>query len=234
MIDITILALEVLTLFWVFQVMLERRTLYDDARGMGEGIVDNRKTISRYILLIENIVETKESNRPPAKRFDNPEDIIRSFNVPTDPIDAPKREDFTRPSLYATHLSNSLNYPSNVFIIDHEYQKNVTRSIKLVNRQFPCDTHLVTLRSQPDAIYSQFPSSSALMVLHRQGYDCAVHGKYTCDVRSFAKDFRFEFVNVKELELRSLTGLDGLGVVKSFGDIFVEPMSLKTINITLG
>lgn len=214
--------------------MVERRTLYDDARGMGEGVVDNRKTISKYILLIEDIVELKETNKLPARRFDNPDDVLRSFNVPTEHVDSPKHEEFSRPSLYANHLSNSLNYPSNVFIIDHEYQKNLTHSIKLLNRQFPCDTHLVTLRTQPDAIYSQFPSSSAFMVLHRQGYDCTVNGKYTCDVRSFAKDFRFEFVRVKELELKTLTGIDSFGIIKKFGDIFIEPMSLKTVNITFG
>lgn len=214
--------------------MLERRTLYDDSRGMGEGLVDNRKTVSRYVLLIEDIAESKESNKLPAKRFDNPEDVIRSFNVPTEPVDSPKREDFSRPSLYATHLSNSLNYPSNVFIIDHEHQSNVTRSIKLLNRPFPCDTHLMTLRTQPDAIYSQFPASSALMVLHRQGYDCVVNGKYFCDVHSFAKDFSFDFVKVKELEAKTLTGIDSLGVIRGFEDIFIEPMSLKTFNVTFG
>lgn len=214
--------------------MLERRTLYDDSRGMGEGLVDNRRTVSRYVLLIEDVAESKEANRPSAKRFDNPDDVIRSFNVPTEPEDSPKREDFSRPSLYASHLSNSLNYPSNVFIIDHEYQTNITRSLRLLNRPFPCDTHLMTLRTQPDAIYSQFPSSSALMVLHRQGYDCAVNGKYFCGVRNFAKDFSFEFVKIRELEAKTLTGIDSLGVVRGFEDIFVEPMSLKTFNVSFG
>lgn len=201
---------------------------------MGEGVVDNRRTVSRYTLLVEDIAESKEVNRPAARRFENPDEVLRSFNVPTEPVDTPKREDFSRPSLYASHLSNSLNYPSNVFIIDHEHQKNLTQSIRFSNVDFPCDTHLLTLRSQPDAIYSQFPASSALMVLHRQGYDCSVNGKYACDVHSFAKDFKFEFLKIKELESKRLTGIDSLGIVKSFGDIFVEPMSLKTVNITFG
>lgn len=214
--------------------MLERRTLYDDSRGMGEGLVDNRRTVSKYVLTIEDIVESKESSKQPAKRFDNPEDVIRSFNVPTEPIDSPKREDFSRPSLYATHLSNSLNYPSNVFIIDHEHLNNPIRSIKLMNRSFPCDTHLLTLRTQPDAIYSQFPSSSALMVLHRQGYDCSVNSKYVCGVHGFAKNLNFGFVKIKDIETKSLTGIDTLGVIMDLGDIFVEPMSLKTFNVTFG
>lgn len=214
--------------------MLERRTLYDDSRGMGEGLVDNRKTSSKYVLLIEDIAESKESDKPPAKRFENADDVIRSFNVPTEPVDAPKREDFSRPSLYASHLSNSLIYPSNVFIIDHEHQKNLSRSVTLINRAFPCDTHLMTLRTQPDAIYSQFPASSALMVLHRQGYDCVVNGKYFCDVHDFGKDFSFEFVKIREIERKTLTGIDSLGVVRGFEELYVEPMSLKTFNVSFG
>lgn len=35
------------------EVMVERRTFYDDARGMGEGVTDQKRTLGRYWLLLE-------------------------------------------------------------------------------------------------------------------------------------------------------------------------------------
>nr|XP_027220189.1 alpha-mannosidase 2x-like [Penaeus vannamei] len=36
------------------EVMVERRTFYDDARGMGEGVTDQKRTVGRYWLLVED------------------------------------------------------------------------------------------------------------------------------------------------------------------------------------
>ncbi|XP_050504122.1 alpha-mannosidase 2 [Diabrotica virgifera virgifera] len=222
------------------EVMLDRRTLYDDSRGMGEGLVDNRKTVSKYWLLVEDISQVKPDSKPQPKRFDNgddpytKEDVVRSFNLPTEPPNTAKQDVFSRPSLYSNHLSNSLIYPASIFIVDSGHQSTMNHSLKLINKPFPCDTHLLTLRTQPDPVYSQFPSSSALMVLHRQGHDCAVGGNYTCDVDKFAKDLNFEFASVKEMELKTLTGLDTISSLHSFGEIYLEPLSLKTLNVTFG
>lgn len=154
--------------------------------------------------------------------------------MPTEATDTSKQEAFSRPSLYSNHLSNSLNYPASIFIVDSEHQQTINHSIKLINRPFPCDTHLLTLRTQPDPVYSQFPSSSALMVLHRQGYECTVSTNYTCDLDKFDEDLSFEFVTVKELEVKSLTGLNTIFSLKKLSEIYLEPLSLKTVNVTFG
>ncbi|CAG9825584.1 unnamed protein product [Phaedon cochleariae] len=222
------------------EVMLDRRTLYDDSRGMGEGLVDNRKTVSRYWLLIEDISQIASASNPQGNRFDNTDDtfdkgdVVRSFNVPTEPSDGGKQEGFSRPSLYANRMSGLLNHPAGIFIVDPEHQVGVNHSFKFFNKALPCDVHLLTLRTQPDPIYSQFPASSALMVIHREGYDCAVSSNLSCDVCKFEKDLNFEFLSVKNLELKSLTGLDTIDSLQILGDIYIEPMSLKTVNVTFG
>ncbi|KAG5878957.1 hypothetical protein JTB14_036539 [Gonioctena quinquepunctata] len=220
------------------EVMLDRRTLYDDSRGMGEGLVDNRKTSSKYWLLIEDISKVKAEYKQQDKRFDTDVfekgEVMRSFNLPTESAEPAKQDAFSRPSLFANHMSNLLNYPAGVFFVDPEYQTSVNHSFKLLNKPTPCDVHLLTLRTQPDAVYSQFPSSSALMVVHRQGYDCAVSSNFSCDIHRFDKDTSFEFVSVKDIELKSLTGLDTFYSLQSLGEIYVEPMSLKTLNVTFG
>ena len=131
-------------------------------------------------------------------------------------------------------MSNSLNYPAQVYIIDPAYQSTVPDKLKLIREPFPCDVHLLNLRTQPDFEYSQFPSPSALMVLHRQGYDCAVNMNYTCKVHSFKKDNYFDLANVAELELKSLTGLDSIHNLNDLGDLYIDSMSIKTLNITFG
>ncbi|XP_060518820.1 alpha-mannosidase 2 [Cylas formicarius] len=221
------------------EVMLDRRTLYDDSRGMGEGLVDSRRTTSKYWLLVEDVSKVRLENGG-QKRFDGVEDtfekgdVIRSFNVPTTANEPTKQEPFPMASLYATHLSNALNYPAEIYIVDSEYQSSVNDSIKLLNKPFPCDVLLLNVRTQPDAVYSQFPSNSALVVLHRQGYDCSINTNYTCDVHNFEKDNYFKILTVKEVELKSLTGLDSIHYFESLGDVYIEPMSLKTLNVTFG
>jgi alpha-mannosidase len=219
------------------EVMLDRRTLYDDSRGMGEGLVDNKKTVNKFWLLIEDVVHLKSDKKGHPRRFENSDDtfekgdVIRSFNVPTDPAEPAKLESYSIPSLYANQMSNILNYPAGIFILDHEHQKNVDKNMQLISKQFPCDTHLMTLRTQPDSVYSQFPSSSALLVLHRQGYDCAVSSNFTCNLSKF--ESAFEHVVVKEIQAKSLTGIDNLpDNIQQLSDIYVESMTLKTFNMT--
>ncbi|XP_066258690.1 alpha-mannosidase 2 [Euwallacea similis] len=221
------------------EVMLDRRTLYDDSRGMGEGLVDNRRTTSRYWLLIEDMSKVSAENVAPPKRFDDEDtfekgEVVRSFNVPTSPIETPKLESFPRPSLFATHLSNMLNYPAQTFLIDQDHQAKASNNLSFLKRPLPCDVHLLNLRTQADFEYSQFPSTSALMVLHRQGYDCSVNSNYTCSVVKFHADNYFESVNVQGIELKSLTGLDSIKKFGDLGELYIEPMSLKTLNVTFG
>lgn len=219
------------------EVMLDRRTLYDDSRGMGEGVVDNHPTVHKFWLLVEDIGNKPVENSI-YKRFDNSEDtfekgdVLRHFNSPTEGNDQ-KHDRYSRPSLFANHLSNSLIYPANVFILDSSYQEYVNNTIQLLNTQFPCDVHLMNLRTQSDVLYSQFPSTSAFLVLHRQGYDCAVSSNYTCNIFKFDYASEFQYVKVKSMESKSLTGLDSLNDgVSQLSDIYLEPMSLKTVNIT--
>lgn len=42
------------------ETMVERRMFYDDARGMGEGVTDQKRTMGRYWLLLERLEGTKD------------------------------------------------------------------------------------------------------------------------------------------------------------------------------
>lgn len=220
------------------EMMLERRTLYDDSRGMGEGVVDNRKTINKCWLLLEDVHYLDNSNKKDVQeneRFEK-EEVLRTFNMPTGSGDSQKTTSFSRPSLYANQMSNALNYPVSIYIIEDGYQDvKVKMKLQLFNDNFPCDLHLMMIRTQPDSVYFQFPSNSALMLFHRQGYDCSINNSFKCKVSNFNINTKFNSINVKHIQQTSLTALYKIG--DNFDDlsnIYVKPMQIQTYNVTFG
>uniref|UniRef100_A0A336MSP4 Alpha-mannosidase n=1 Tax=Culicoides sonorensis TaxID=179676 RepID=A0A336MSP4_CULSO len=195
------------------EVMLDRRTLYDDYRGMGEGIVDSRLTRHKFWLTIESL-----SQRP-----DTSNSINKQYQVP---------------SLYATHLANSLNYPANIYFVekwDENIQVDLHTHVSLSKHSFPCDLHLLNLRTLTDPQLLLFPSQSALMVLQRFGHDCHVSGELMTDICEAKQTIDAEVFNklyVKSVESTSLTGLQNYGHISSISDIRLEPMELRSFNVT--
>lgn len=218
------------------EVMLDRRTLYDDSRGMGEGLVDNRRTLMKFWLLIEDIAPKNAMKIPPrfkreAEYVEQPfddNDNIRSFNIVTE---SAKSENFSRPSLFANQISNMLNYPANLYVIE-DVTAVSNPIMQFISQPLPCDTHLLTLRTQPDQLYSQFPSPNSLMVLHRQGYDCSVSAKYKCDANNFIDSTNFVDLQIESLQVTSLTGLHQEERISRISDLEIQPMALKTLNVT--
>ncbi|XP_055848547.1 alpha-mannosidase 2 isoform X2 [Episyrphus balteatus] len=130
------------------EVMLDRRTLYDDYRGMGEGIVDSRLTRHKFWLLIEEMA-------PPIK---NKYEVL---------------------STTSNYFANGLRYPPNIYFIENleiRAPVNLRNKVSLISHSLPCDLHLLNLRTLSDEQLELFPSKSALMILHRQGYDCSIGG----------------------------------------------------------
>jgi alpha-mannosidase len=171
------------------EVMLDRRIMGDDNRGMGEGILDSIRMQHNFYLTI---------------------DFLKEKNV----------ENYQTPSLLAQHLTNTLNYPANIFTFNREVEHE--RSVELFSYQFPCDFHLVNLRTLSS---QDMPSKSALLVVHRTSYDCQL-GKEFC--KSSNKFDEIQFLNdisVSKVQRMSLTGNNLRSTVKSFNE-HMEPMEL--------
>ncbi|XP_008550659.1 alpha-mannosidase 2 [Microplitis demolitor] len=187
------------------EVMLERRTLYDDSRGMGEGLLDNRKTVLKYWLLLEDITGDKD--------------------------------EYSKPSLFANHISNFLNYPINIFIVDKTESDVIIKSeVQLISKSLPCDLHLLNLRTNHDQKLPHFPVSSALMVLHRQGYSCSVGADITlkhCPLSDKPHPAtNFYKLNRANITRMSLTGTFVKKYLKDgFKSINPMPMEIETYNV---
>ncbi|XP_067012634.2 alpha-mannosidase 2-like [Anabrus simplex] len=207
------------------EVMLDRRMFYGDNRGMVEGIMDNKRVLTKFWLLLEDVTEGK------GKEF------------------------YSHPSLFAHHLSNSLLYPANIFVVDEvsegkensgkeqhgnqERELNLHKKVQLLTKPFPCDVHLLNMRTSSDQNYMQFPSSSSLLVLHRQGYACNVGAGIVipqCGLEpgseALHKGTFFRDLKVHKISQTTLTGLHQKAEHVSLDDVRMDPMELLTLNIT--
>lgn len=199
------------------EAMLDRRTLYDDYRGMGEGVVDSRLTRQKYWLVLEQ------------------------FNEPTtEQIGT----DYEMPSNFVNQLSNIHNNPANIYFIDRpdELQKlELKKKVSLLAKKFPCDVHLLTLRTQTEPNLPLFPSKSAFMVLHRPGVSCKIkeipnvcsghYGGSFAGVDGHGLNL-FDRTEVQTMRATSLTGLLENEAILELSVVSVKPMDIVTFNLT--
>lgn len=201
------------------EVMLDRRTLYDDYRGMGEGIVDSQLTQQRYWLVLEEMIDgTNDDNN----------------NVP--PIG---NRDYEIPSVFVNRLSNILNYPVNLYFVERQEDSteiSISNSFSPFKMQFPCNVHLTNLRTQTERDLPLFPSQRALMILHHQATTCKIreidnicrneHGFI-----AHASDL-FNGIKLESIHQTSLTGIREIKRITHFSNVFIEPMDLLSFNLT--
>ncbi|KNC30549.1 hypothetical protein FF38_05570 [Lucilia cuprina] len=196
------------------EVMLDRRTLYDDYRGMGEGIVDSRLTRHKFWVLIEDM-----------------------------PTATAKQNKYQVPSLLTNYLANGLRYPPTTYFVENfdNPPQLKSKALLLDNGPWPCDVHFLNFRTLSEEQLQLFPSSSALMILQRQGYDCAVHNKMVdlsnlCPLdKKGLGNVSFNKLHLHSLETTSLTGMltsQQRQLLKSFNEITLKPMEILTFNVT--
>lgn len=200
------------------EVMLDRRTLYDDYRGMGEGVVDSRLTRHRFWLLWEGVQGEK---------------------------DKASANDFQMLSWEGHQLANSLNYPLNVYLVENTdtvrelaEQDRFLKRVELLGHELPCDVHLMTARTLTEANLPLFPSRNALVVLFRQGYSCRVGSRegQGCTGREKGGDDKnrrdlFSGVRTLKLEATSLTGLINRGQLKGMDEVRLQPNEIKSFHM---
>lgn len=193
------------------ELMLDRRTVYDDSKGMSQGVTDSKKTLTKYCILLETVS-----------------------------VDDGFSEDYvTNPSLVANLLSEGLLYPANVFFVEPRTEHAIKPELRLINKAMTCDCHLMNLRSVTESKIHQFSSQSSFMVLHRKGYDCRVNKGYTipgCHLRRdngvFSPSTELSGFARVQIVKTTLTGIHNLEIVRDFHLVQMSPMDLFVFNVT--
>ncbi|CAH0578424.1 unnamed protein product [Chrysodeixis includens] len=207
------------------EVMLDRRTLYDDFRGIGEGVVDNKPTTFQNWLLLESMPGVTRNKRDTSEK---------GFKFVNERRFSPDQKEsaYQLPSQTAEYLSRSFNYPINVFVLDTSEVGDIeVKSTQSFLQNFPAGIHLLTLRTITDDVLELFPSSESYMVLHRPGYNCAVGEKPRKKSAKFSSKTRFNGLNIHNITAVSLTGLKSFRALTGLSDIELDPMEVKTFKI---
>ncbi|MQL78200.1 hypothetical protein Taro_010645 [Colocasia esculenta] len=131
------------------EIMLDRRLVQDDGRGLGQGVMDNRPmNVIFYIHTESNIssVASISSSSP------------------------------LQPSLLSHRIGAHLNYPIHTFISKETQEVSLhlpPRSFSPLSSSLPCDLHIVNFKVPQPLKYSQLQPGDLRFVifLQRRGWD---------------------------------------------------------------
>uniref|UniRef100_A0A8D2MKB7 Alpha-mannosidase n=1 Tax=Zonotrichia albicollis TaxID=44394 RepID=A0A8D2MKB7_ZONAL len=194
------------------EVILDRRLMQDDNRGLGQGLKDNKRTCNRFRLLLER--------RSTANKVQDERPI--SF-----------------PSLLS-HIT-SVHQNAEALVMPVALEKPALpalRSFVPLATTLPCDFHILNLRTL-QAEDDSLPSAEAALILHRKGFDCSLEAKnlgFNCTTSQgkLALGGLFQGLELGSLQPTSLTLMYPLGTASNSTNIHLDPMEIATFRIRLG
>ncbi|KAJ6754219.1 ALPHA-MANNOSIDASE 2X [Salix purpurea] len=149
------------------EIMLDRRLLRDDGRGLGQGVMDNRPmNVIFHILFESNISST------------------------SDPVSNPLP---LSPSLLSHCVGAHLNYPLHAFVAKIPHELSVQpppRSFSPLAAPLPCDLHIVNFKVPRPSKYSQQPIEDYrfVLILQRRHWDTSYCRKGRSQCTSVANE----------------------------------------------
>lgn len=209
------------------EIMLDRRLVRDDGRGLGQGVMDNRPLNVVFHILVESNISSIEHP------VSNPHPLS--------------------PSLLSHLVGAHLNYPAHVFIAKKSQEISVQpppRSFSPLATSLPCDLHIVSFKVPRPSKYSQQPVEVPRFVLtfQRRRWDSSFcrKGRSQCSsvadepVNLFDMFKGLAVLNAKATSLNLLHDeTDILGYSEQFqegaheGHILISPMEIQSYKLDL-
>lgn len=192
-------------------IMLDRRVLFNDGRGAGEGLADSSATCHRNFILLENFIAPSEipgaNDEPHAVKL---------------------------PSLTAVYLTNSLNYQLDLFVVD----KNKTEQchyafLPLIKTSFPCDVAVINYRVVLNKGGNQYHNpNAALLILHRRSISCRIAKSINLQCNG-ESNFSLEKIlrNLRAVYQTNLAGTNKGIPLLNFSPLNFPPMELSTLRV---
>ncbi|KAL8619582.1 hypothetical protein ACOMHN_019638 [Nucella lapillus] len=194
--------------FGWMEVVLDRRLMQDDWRGLGEGVYDNAPTPSKFVILLE--------------KRDTPLPKTISSSSSSSPL--------CRPSLLAELTSRHLNHPPVITLSSLDMVSLAEGGqYALLTSPLPCSLDLVNLRSRGPV----GEKMTALVVFHHPGVDCGfseVHSACEMSNKLLLKMFRG--TRLWQATETTLTGLQESKLLRLGERVLIPPMELRTFLLT--
>ncbi|KZV32934.1 alpha-mannosidase 2x-like [Dorcoceras hygrometricum] len=209
------------------EIMLDRRLVRDDDRGLGQGVMDNHPMNVLFHILVES-------------------NITSSANPSLNPRPL-------SPSLLSYLVGAHLNYPLQIFIAKKAEAISVQpppRSFSPLVASLPCDLHIVNFKVPRPSKYSQQPLEEPkfVLVLQRRHWDSSYCRKGRSHCSSIADEpinlfDMFNGLTVSNAKATSLNLLredtDVLGYSEQFGSgaqeghVIISPMEIQAYKLHL-
>ncbi|XP_011948586.1 PREDICTED: alpha-mannosidase 2x isoform X4 [Cercocebus atys] len=219
------------------EVILDRRLMQDDNRGLGQGLKDNKRTCNRFRLLLERRTVGSEPDF-----FSKLAAMFRGLIFHSSRSGNREVQDShstSYPSLLSHLTSMYLNTPALALPVARTQLPGPgLRSFHPLASSLPCDFHLLNLRTL-QAEEDTLPSAEMALILHRKGFDCGLEAKnlgFNCTTSQgkVALGSLFHGLDVVFLQPTSLTLLYPLASPSNSTDVYLEPMEIATFRLRLG
>lgn len=135
------------------EIMLDRRLIHDDSRGLGQGIMDNRP--SRVVFQL--LVERNTSFSSPASDFHSKVPSLLSHLV-NDQLNYPAHLFFDTPQPFTSIQATTLN-------------NDMDTSFAPLRNSLPCDLHIVAMKTLRPSQASPGEDYTHGVLFHRRGVD---------------------------------------------------------------
>uniref|UniRef100_A0A8C1U3C8 Alpha-mannosidase n=1 Tax=Cyprinus carpio TaxID=7962 RepID=A0A8C1U3C8_CYPCA len=193
------------------EVILDRRLMQDDNRGLGQGLKDNKRTANRFRLLLER---RSGSGKP-----------VDSRSV-------------SFPSLLSHMTSTILNHDVLALpVLSRKHGVPPMRTFAPLAGTLPCDFHLLNLRSI-QSLDTHSPSPYTALLLHRLGLDCGLEAQnpgFNCTTTQGQLSISglFRGLDLQLLQPMSLSLMHPQPPLSNDSIINLEPMEISTYKLKL-
>ncbi|KAF3535028.1 hypothetical protein F2Q69_00018832 [Brassica cretica] len=211
------------------EIMLDRRLVRDDGRGLGQGVMDNRAMTVVFHLIAESNISISDSVSNSSPR---------------------------NPSLLSHLVGAHLNYPINTFIAKKPQDISVRvpqyGSFAPLAKPLPCDIHIVNFKVPRVSKYSQQVEGDKprfALILNRRGWDssyCHKGRRANCtsvadEPVSFSDMFKDlgatkvkpTSLNLLQEDMEVLGYDDQAGTPPQEGRVSISPMEIRAYKLEL-